>query len=353
MTTNHHTPIAFRSPADAETFNAPLRELDTKISAQDGILATANSNIGTLQGQMSTANSAIGTLQTEMDTAQSDLLTLVALVDSMANGIPPFGRLTLQSGKPVPDAAVSGAGTIYFAPYLGNLAQLDEVAFSFAEMQLNVASVLAGDAHDVFLCKNVVEEVVTYYIGYGPAWATVNSRGTGVGTTELVLKNGVWVNKVDMYLTCGAAETDVTVGPEEAKYLGSFLATANGQTSDNDTLGYLYNAYNQVERKNVVSSGNDHTYDGDWRNWNNTDETLLSVFLGLSGGYSQQLLGDFGVSDGGSLGYESIPIYFETRSSSLFVQNVGLGKISVIVKERTPLSYVEFFSVTSWLYALR
>jgi hypothetical protein len=227
------------------------------------------------------------------------------------------------------------------------------VVFPFAEMQLNIASVLAGAAHDVFLCKNVVEGVVTYYIGYGPAWATVNSRGTGVGTTELALKNGVWVNKVDMYLTCGAAETDVTVGPEEAKYLGSFLATANGQTSDNATLGYLYNAYNQVERANQVASTNDHVYNGDWRNWNNTDETLLAAFLGLPGVYACQLLGSCDFASGGAFGYSNSPLYFETNAPSLLAKIDGFGKISAAVKERTPLSDVDFYSVSSWLFSLR
>ncbi len=45
MTTNHHTPIPSGAAADDTTFNAPLSQLDTEITAQDG-------RIGTLEGDM-------------------------------------------------------------------------------------------------------------------------------------------------------------------------------------------------------------------------------------------------------------------------------------------------------------
>lgn len=45
MTTNHHTPIPSGAAADDTTFNGPLSELDTEITAQDG-------RIGTLEGDM-------------------------------------------------------------------------------------------------------------------------------------------------------------------------------------------------------------------------------------------------------------------------------------------------------------
>ncbi|HAE59768.1 MAG TPA: hypothetical protein DCG54_09770 [Anaerolineae bacterium] len=354
MTTNHHDPIVFRSAADAETFNEPMAQLDAALTAQataiataegeidtlqgemsaaqgsistlqgdmstaqgnistlQGDMSTAQGNISTLQGDMSTAQGNISTLQGEMSTAQGDISTLqgdvsaaqgdivsiYTLLDSLtvASSLPHFGRLTLQSGKPIPDAPVGDTSLIYFTPYLGNLLQIDGQLIEFTEFSLNIESVEEENAYDVYLCYETIEGERTYYIGYGPAWATLNSRGTGVNTAELTLDGGVYVNKYAMNLTCGAAETDVAVGAGQAKYLGSFLSTDGGpgsptgvgKTADDATRGYLFNAYNQVERQLQLYTENEHSYEsGSMRDWNGTRETQLSVIIGLENQHAE------------------------------------------------------------------
>jgi hypothetical protein len=84
-------------------------------------------------------------------------------------------------------------------------------------------------------------------------------RGTGAGTTELQLSNGVWTNKNSLTHAWGGASGTTDYGAVSANagtYLGSVYITANGQTEmtinptsagggTNNKLG-LYNAYNQV-----------------------------------------------------------------------------------------------------------
>jgi len=50
MTTNHHTPITTGAPADAESFNAPLSELDTKITNHETRIVTIEGDLPTPSG---------------------------------------------------------------------------------------------------------------------------------------------------------------------------------------------------------------------------------------------------------------------------------------------------------------
>ncbi len=80
-------------------------------------------------------------------------------------------------------------------------------------------------------------------------------RGTGAGTTELELKDGIWTNKVSITLRAAGSSLGAQA-VNTATYLGTIYCTANGQTGmafkpaaasggTNNILG-LYNAYNRV-----------------------------------------------------------------------------------------------------------
>jgi len=320
MTTNHHDPIVFRSPANAETFNEPMAQLDQALTAQaaaisaaqgdittlEGQMSTAQGNISTLQGQVSTAESDITTLEGQMATAegdittlegqmataQGDISTLESQVAAMKSPVALCGRLTHQSGKPIPDTPLGGVETIYFTPYLGNVSMLYDgaqlVPVQFAELPLSLdygPGVEMDNNYDVYL----VDDNGTLRIGFGPAWASATARGAG---NEIALINGVWVNAQAMYLTCGLTHIDVSVNQYRATYLGSFRATdggpgsptGDGKTSDSEVVGYIYNAYNQVDRKLRTYTENEHSYETSiTRDWNNTRETELSVLVGLPG----------------------------------------------------------------------
>lgn len=270
MTNNYHTPHSTtkKIPATGATLNAPLGELDDALT---------------------TAYNDISTLQIEMDEAQGNISTLQSQI---AAAIPPIalcGRLTLESGNPE-SGLVSDANTIYFTPYKGNLSVLygpsGLIPVKFSELALSLdygPGIEQGSIYDVYL----VNDNGTLRIGFGPAWASQSNRGVGALSAEIVLKEGIWVNANAMVLTCGMTHIAITVNPFNATYLGSFLATGTGnggKTCDDATRGYLFNAYNQIDRQNRIYSDNSHAYAGQHvQNWNGTRETELSVLVGLQG----------------------------------------------------------------------
>jgi hypothetical protein len=192
--------------------------------------------------------------------------------------IRPQGRLTLQSGKPVMDADTTAAQHIYYAPYNGGqfvaiydgqATKLKSILSSITDtvgLDLNLAASanwVSGSVYDLFYAV----AAGTFYFGTGPAWTSTTARGTGAGTTELELYNGLWVNKNSMTLRYGAALT-VTIPARQGTFLGSAYMTGSGATGmafkpastaggTNNILG-LSNAYNRIP---LLARGQDS---GNW-----------------------------------------------------------------------------------------
>lgn len=100
-------------------------------------------------------------------------------------------------------------------------------------------------------------------------------RGTGAGTTELELKDGIWTNKNSITLKNGAGAGVTGVAANTATYVGTIYCTANGQTGmafspaaaaggSNAILG-VFNAYNRIR---VNARSRDST-----SSWSNTSST--------------------------------------------------------------------------------
>lgn len=176
----------------------------------------------------------------------------------------PQGRLTLTTATPVLSSAVTGATTIYYPPHIGDWAAVYNgtvwIPIRFAELSLQLDSNSghtgyhqSGKIFDLF----VFRDGSTTRLGSGPAWSSSTARGTGAGTTELQRLNGLWTNKVSITLRFGSSSGNTTsVSANQATYVGTFYATADGQTAmmvgrviaaggGNNILG-LYNAYNRV-----------------------------------------------------------------------------------------------------------
>jgi hypothetical protein len=195
-----------------------------------------------------------------------------AAASGSATIVPPQGRLTLTSGVPVMNADATAQGTIYYTPHVGgsvpiyNGAAWAMSAFTQRTLTLNSTDNVSGSLHDIFIFDNAG----TLTLGTGPAWTSSTARGTGAGTTELELKDGIWTNKVSITLKAGGS-TVGTPAANRATYLGTIYCTANGQTGmafqpagasggSNPILG-LYNAYNRVMTHSVcLDSGVDYTY---------------------------------------------------------------------------------------------
>ncbi len=206
----------------------------------------------------------------------------------------PQGRLTLTSNTPVMTTDTTGATSVYYTPYQGNIvpiydgANMQSYSFGQLTMSLNTSNQTNGNIYDLFVFLN--SSVVT--IGAGPAWSSSTSRGTGAGTTELEQIDGLWVNKNSITLkNSSASYSSIPVG--EATYLGSVYMTANGQTgmqfqpspasggSDN-ALG-LYNAYNRVTvASRSVDSTADWSYNSTtWRAANGSSSNRINWLDGL------------------------------------------------------------------------
>src|SRR3990167_7040004 len=119
------------------------------------------------------------------------------------------GRLTLTSGTPVTTADVTGATSIYFAPFKGNRIGLYDgssawAIYTFTELTLALGTLTSGLPYDVFAYDSsgtVTLEAL--------AWTNGTTRATALTT-----QNGVLVK----------------TGATTRRYLGTFYTTATTTT---------------------------------------------------------------------------------------------------------------------------
>lgn len=210
-----------------------------------------------------------------------------------ANVVPqPQGRLTLVSGSPGLTGSATSATAVYYAPYVGNIVPIYNgstfVARTFAELTLTLNSNhSASTIYDVFAFNN--SGVVT--LATGPAWSnsstTTGARGSGAGTTQLQLINGLWVNAVSMTGRNGA--TTYSISANQATYLGSiFVDGSAGQVTCHGVYGQnrkwgVWNAYNRLPLTLLVSDDTaSWTYaSATARALNNSSSNKATVFVGL------------------------------------------------------------------------
>ncbi len=168
----------------------------------------------------------------------------------------PLGRLTLVSGVPVSVSDVAGAPTIYYTPYIGNLIEIFNgtlwVSYAIPELSIALDNASAhagyhqsGKNFDLF----VFNDAGTIRLGTGPAWSSDTARGTGAGTTEIEIFQGLLANKNAISLRWGSASGNFSsVAVHQAMFVGSFRASADGQSSDMLCKRLLSNAYNTIEK---------------------------------------------------------------------------------------------------------
>lgn len=201
---------------------------------------------------------------------------------------PPQGRLTLTSGTPVTQSDVATATSVYYDPYYGGQAVpiYNGAAFVMTSTggeltdALDSTNIVSGNVYDEFVINSSGVHVCT-----GPAWSSTTSRGTGAGTTQLTSLNGVYVNAVSITCRWGSSST-ASVSANQATYVGSFLATANGQASDTARQRILWNQYNRVQRYMTFSESTaSWTYStATFRQANGDSSAQLEVLAGQAEG---------------------------------------------------------------------
>lgn len=213
---------------------------------------------------------------------------------------PPEGRLTLITNTPVMITDIFSGTSIYYAPYEGDLYPSYDGSLwterTIAQLTLALDSNSghtgyhqSGKNFDLFLYN----DGGTDRLGSGPAWTGDNGRGTGAGTTELEYKNGILTNKNSMTLRFGSASGDtVTVAANRGTYVGSFRASANGQTESSrggttSQVGgkrFLWNNYNRIfANLTVIDTTNFWSYTTNTiRQANGAAGNKVEILIGLS-----------------------------------------------------------------------
>jgi hypothetical protein len=172
------------------------------------------------------------------------------------------GRLTLTTAVPVTTADVTGAGTIYYTPYIGNYISLFDganwITHTFTEKSLALTATDAKN-YDVFMYNNAG----TLTMELSAAWATDTTR-----TDAIVLQNGVYVKS----------------GATTRRYLGTFRASGSNVTEDSVTKRFVWNYQNRTQRcirKGIVTTTWAYTT-GAWRYSNNDSTFIIGMVCGLN-----------------------------------------------------------------------
>jgi len=205
-----------------------------------------------------------------------------AVTAALDKTVPQCGRLTLTSATPITTGDVTGATTVYFTPYKGNVIALydgtDWVPAVFSELSQattdstkSPAAVANSSNYDVF----VWNDAGTLRATRGPAWTSDTARGTGAGTTELEVLEGRYVNKVA-----------ITNGPAARRglYVGTVRSDGSAQINDSLLLRHIWNNYNRVCRPmRAIDATNSWTYTtASYRQANASTANQLDYLAGLS-----------------------------------------------------------------------
>ena len=214
-------------------------------------------------------------------------------------GTTPGGRLSLQSATPVMTADATAQGTIYYCTYAHNIIPMAGNAYTIGSdnlsLILDATNHVATNLYDIFAIVNSGAALLVT----GPAWTNSTTRATAIS-----LQNGIWVNDAAMTHAYNNSTDYGTVAQYQGTYLGTFYATANGQTGmafqpagaaggTANILG-LYNAYNRVRvaaycRDSTAS----YTYGSTtWRSRNNSTSNRISWVDGLRTSVASVILMD-------------------------------------------------------------
>jgi hypothetical protein len=171
------------------------------------------------------------------------------------------GRLTLESGAPIPTTNQSGKTTLYFTPFRGNrIAIYTNGAWelqTFTEISLSLSGLTASTPYDIWVYDNSGTLTLDK-----TAWTNGTTRATA-----LALQDGVYIKS----------------GDATRRYLGTiYINSTGGQTEDTVSQRFVYNYYNRARRHMYKADTNSHAYTtASWRAWNNTTNARIEFIIGV------------------------------------------------------------------------
>lgn len=177
--------------------------------------------------------------------------------------VAPQARLSLASNLAVMQSDVAAGTTLYYVPLPGAGVPIGGTMYTLSgqlTFGLNATAHAAGNLYDVFVYLSGGSPTLCT----GPAWTNSTARSAALSQIT-----GIYVNSASLTCTLTGSTTTTTIAAGQAIYLGTFGATANGQTAMQFTAAAaaggsnpclcLYNAYNRVD---VASMEQDST--GTW-----------------------------------------------------------------------------------------
>ena len=216
--------------------------------------------------------------------------TVLAAGNALIN---PQGRLTLVTATPVMTSAQTGKTTLYYTPYVGStvpiydgtnwsharFSELSNITTNSSTGSAGPAAVTTNSNYDLFVWSNSGTLTLTR----GPAWTSDTARGTGAGTTQISMQNGIWVNTVA-----------ITNGPGAnlGTYVGTVRSDGSSQLNWNPAPAaasggaeaklHVYNAYNKVFFSGQSIDNNSWSYGTTtWRSADNSNTNRVSYIDGL------------------------------------------------------------------------
>jgi hypothetical protein len=264
-------------------------DITTSVGAVATTLATVNSNVGTF-GSASvvpviTANAKGQVTAVTTAAISAGVSSLNGQTGALAFITPPQGRLTLTTGVAITTSDVTGATAHFYTPGVGGnqipiYDGTNMVPTAFAELTQattdatkSPAAATTNSVYDIF----VWNDSGTIRATRGPAWASDTSRGTGAGTSEIVLQNGIWLNKVA-----------ITNGPGASRgtLVGSVRTNGSSQLTDSAAFRWVSNAYNSMPRPmRVTEPANSWNYTtATFRQANANAANQLDFLQTLAGG---------------------------------------------------------------------
>jgi hypothetical protein len=295
------------------TLTAGVASCTTATNSQLGCVKPDGTSI-TISGgvitSVATASSVtVGTTNVNSGVSGNCLYNNSGVLGNLACGsFVPAGRLTLVSGTPVMNANETAKATIYYDCFNGNTVPVYTGSTDLflpigsceisTTMQASSTGVInnAGvfDVWAVNISSTLTLCVATN--GSGGGWASDSggsntARGTGYSQLDKTTRPYV-TNKNSIGNCYNGGTQEGTISANQATYLGTIYATANGQTGMNfkpagaaggaaPILG-LYNGYNQVRLCGFNQDSQAHAYGtATWRAENASTSDRVSFVDGL------------------------------------------------------------------------